>query len=382
MPIRPRARLQRSIAVALAPAFLAAACGGRTNEQPDPLPGDPLGGATAGGAPNLHGGAPMGARANGGRLATGGRAAGGAAVSGAPSGARAGSGGQSSGGGLGGGFAGALGAGGTIGGFAGSLGVGGAVGGGGFAGGGFAGRFTGGGVAGKTGGEVAGSFAGGGVAGARATGGEAGSCTDSQGAVPLAFRSCVIDSDCRTLTLGSCCSRDRVVGISASLVCTPPPLHCEAVDCVKAMGFVTDDGQVAASSSEISVRCQVVEPGITVCRTTLTSNTGGTIPCGNGVCDAGELCVHRSARGGPAPRCTDIPPNGVCPPDTMYQMSCNNNGPGCQELLLTPEPFCAPVPPGCGSPTACQCLPSDLCQSPQVCIGVMGRQVHCQDQSP
>jgi hypothetical protein len=378
MSIRPRARWQRGLAAALAPALFAAACGGRTNEQPDPLPGDPLeGGAPAGGAANRHGGAaPVGARANGGRVATGGRAAGGAAVSGAPNGARAGS-SQSSGGAIGGGLAGSLGAGGFAGGgFAGSLGVGG------FAGGGFAGRFAGGGVAGRIGGEVAGSFAGGGASGARVNGGEAGSCTDAQGAVPLTFRSCVIDSDCRTVTLGSCCARDRVAGISASLVCTPPPLHCEAVDCVKAMGFTTDDGQLAASSSEISVRCQVVEPGITVCRTTLTSNTNGTIPCGNSVCDAGELCVHRSARGGPAPRCTEIPPDGVCPPNTAYQMNCNNDGPGCQELLLTPEPFCAPVPPGCGSPTACQCLPADLCQSPQVCIGVMGRQVHCQDQSP
>jgi hypothetical protein len=364
MPIRPRARLQCGVASALALALFAAACGGRTNEQPDPLPGDPLeGGASAGGSTSVRGGSPaMGARPSGGRLGAGGRAAGGSAVSGAPSGAHAGSGGRTSGG--------------MFGGFAGSPVAGG------FAGGGFAGRFAGGGFAGSfAGGGSAGRFAGGGFAGAT-TGGAAGSCTDSQGAVPLSFRSCVIDSDCRMLNLGSCCGRDRVVGVSTSLVCSPPPLHCEAIDCEKVQGFITDDGQLAASSSEISVRCQVVEPGINVCRTTLTSNTGGTIPCGNSACDAGELCVHRSARGGPAPRCTDIPPAGVCPPSTVYQMNCNNNGPGCQELLLTPEPFCAPVPPGCGSPTACQCLPSDLCQSPQVCVGVMGRQVFCQDQSP
>ncbi|HWA71739.1 MAG TPA: hypothetical protein VG937_05385 [Polyangiaceae bacterium] len=367
MPVRLRARVQRGVAIALGPALLAA-CGGRTNEQPDPLPGTVSeGGATQGGANNTTGGAPpSGARPSGGQQAAGGRATGGSAASGAPSGARAGSGGRANGG--------------TGESAAGSLGVG-----GGLSSGGFAGRFAGGGTAGSaSGGGFAGRFAGGGFAGSLAgagfAGSTAGSCTDSQGLVPLEYRGCRVDSDCGVLVLGSCCNRDRAVGIAATLMCTLPPVPCGAVDCDKVAGFVTDDGQLAASLRELEVRCQFVEPGTTLCRTTLTGNTSDRIPCGTGTCDSGELCVHRSARGGPAPRCTPVPADGACPPDTKYELSCNNDGPGCQELLLTPEPFCAPVPPGCGSPTACACLPPEICQS-QVCQGVMGRQIFCQDQS-
>jgi hypothetical protein len=205
-------------------------------------------------------------------------------------------------------------------------------------------------------------------------------CIARDGSVAFELRDCFADSDCVMRAVPDCCNAARVIGISTQAVCSSvSPHNCAAVDCAALGGFITDDGQRTFDPTQIRTMCKVGEPGAGLCQTTLLGTND--VVCGDETCDPGALCVHRSARGGPAPRCSPVPADGACPSDTEHVMDCGGQ-PGCREVLVVPEPDCAPIPPGCGAPTGCSCLPAELCGAPQICSAVMGRHVYCVDISP
>jgi hypothetical protein len=209
------------------------------------------------------------------------------------------------------------------------------------------------------------------------------SCVAPDGSVQDEFRSCLIDSDCGVFVQPTCCQTERVIGVAKYLMCVAtPPDRCSAVDCESYDGFQTDDGQRTLNFTEIAVFCHFSTSAAGSCQTTLIGgNMDEPLVCGATACDSGELCVHRSARGGPPPRCVPVPADGVCPTDTEYRAECYSE-PGCIELLIEPEPQCAAMPPGCGASAGCSCLPPELCGAPQTCKSVGGNHVYCMDESP
>jgi hypothetical protein len=208
-------------------------------------------------------------------------------------------------------------------------------------------------------------------------------CVAPDGSVQGEFRKCLIDSDCGVLVQPTCCETKLVIGVAKYLMCVAtPPSHCAAVDCETWDGFQTDDGQRTLNFAEVSAFCQSGETGAGSCRTTLSGgNRDEPLACGATVCDSGELCVHRSIRGGPQPSCVPVPADGVCPTGTEYRAECHGE-PGCIELLSEPEPQCAPIPPGCAASASCSCLPPELCGAPQACQSLVGKRVYCVDESP
>lgn len=222
----------------------------------------------------------------------------------------------------------------------------------------------------------------GGASGAT-SGGASSACVGVDGSVSPESRRCLIDSDCGVLVQPACCETKRVIGVAKYLMCAAsPPDVCAGVDCDGQGGFQADDGTRSSNGGEVTVFCRFGERGEGECRTTLTGGEmAPPLLCAGEECDAGELCVHRSARGGPGPRCFEVPADGVCPADTELA-SCNGGLPGCVELLLEPKPECAAVPPGCDAVPGCACLPPELCGPSQRCASTSGRHVYCRDESP
>jgi hypothetical protein len=211
-------------------------------------------------------------------------------------------------------------------------------------------------------------------------GGDGSACTPLDIPIALESRSCTTDADCAVQKLTACCGKDRLTGVAETAACGAVTPDCSAVDCIKTPGFVADDGQSTLDPSQVRAICQIGEPGAGLCATTVTGD--GASSCGSSQCVPGELCVHLSAAGGPAPFCDAVPESGQCADGSEYTVDCGAGTPGCRELRATPEPHCSPIPAGCGAPTACACLPSDFCTLPQVCSSVAGRHVYCVDLSP
>ncbi|MDB4986585.1 MAG: hypothetical protein JWN04_1763 [Myxococcaceae bacterium] len=187
----------------------------------------------------------------------------------------------------------------------------------------------------------------------------------------------------QVLSLFSGCS--QAVAALVLLGCGSEHASAPIVDAAAALQDATvarGDGSADGFTSEagtLSVDAAVGQPadsGGDAAALDGAQSPPGSLPCGDQVCSASQVCVHPSCGGGVQPPCLASDDASVCPSGFHRDATCPSGG--CRRDLCTPLPaFCADLPAECSPGVDCACLPTNVCQGHGACMLTTGRTVSC-----
>jgi hypothetical protein len=191
-------------------------------------------------------------------------------------------------------------------------------------------------------------------------------------------KGCVLDGDCTTATIRTCCGSDLAVGLAKTASCTFPTPNCSGLGCAKMLYPRAEDGVTGDANSTVTVRCSaslcksfvVWPPGAGgASGSGSTSGAGGAAGAGGMIGSGGATstggATGRDASAGDAS-------TGACTTDSDCVFRANAGC--CGKCLAVSDPVPPTIP--CGA--ACSAYTTCACVNGQCAVGTLPVNSACQ----